>query len=464
MQASAGVAFSDHQISGFRDVIIFIGIVCFICIWCRQLTGGCENMSFDPEKISEETLDKYREYVNPSMANLLKFGGFAVPEKDAYGVYIRDIAGNEYLDCVGGYGAFSLGHLHPRVVQAVKDQLTKEALKSHYFMSTELADLCELLAKVTPGNLQYSFICNSGTEAVEGALKAARVHTGRPGFVSAQNGFHGKTFGGLSVSGREVYKQAFYPLLPNVKNVPFGDTQAMAEAVENTTAAVILEVIQGEGGVILPPDGYLQEVRNICDQQGALLILDEVRTGFGRTGAMFASEHYGVVPDIVTMAKALGGGVMPVGAFSATAPVWHSLFDKNPYLHSSTFGGNPLACAAALAAIQTTIDEDLVNRSATLGGKMLQKLQEIAVKHPEYIKEVRGKGLLAGIEFSVDDFAALVITVCGKKGLLVAYSLNNPKVIRIEPPLIISEEELDRAISIIDESVSETAQLIAGIS
>lgn len=418
-------------------------------------------MSIDPERIADETLEKYRDYVNPSMANILKFGGFAVPEKDAQGCYIRDIAGNEFLDCVGGYGAFSLGHLHPRVVQAVKSQLEKEALKSHYFMSTELADLCELLSEVTPGDLQYSFICNSGTEAVEGALKAARIHTGRPGFVGCFNGFHGKTFGGLSVSGREVYKKDFQPLLPGIKHVPFGDIEAMREAIDETTAAVIMEVIQGEGGVILPPDGYLPAVREICDQKGAMLILDEVRTAFGRTGQMFASEHYGVVPDLVTMAKALGGGVMPIGAFSAKPEIWHSLFNKNPYLHSSTFGGNPLACVAAIAAIRTTIEEDLVNRSATLGDKLLSSLSKMAEKYPGVIKEVRGKGLLAGIEFELDDFAALVIGSCGRRKLLVAYSLNNPNVIRIEPPLIISPEELDRAIAIIDESIAETVELVA---
>lgn len=421
-------------------------------------------MSTDRERISDETLEKYRNFVSPSMANLLKFGGFAVPEVDAHDVYIRDIDGNEFLDCVGGYGAFSLGHLHPRVVQAVKSQLEKEALKSHYFMSTELADLCELLSEVTPGDIQYSFICNSGTEAVEGALKAARIHTGRPGFVGALNGFHGKTFGGLSVSGREVYKKDFFPLLPGVKHVQFGDIDAMRDAIDDTTAAVILEVIQGEGGVIVPSDDYLPAVREICDKKGALLILDEVRTAFGRTGAMFASEHYGVVPDLVTMAKALGGGVMPIGAFAGKPEIWYSLFNKNPYLHSSTFGGNPLACVAATAAIKTTIEEDLVNRSATLGDRMLTSLRAVAAKYPNLIHEVRGKGLLAGIEFELDDFAALIIGACGRRHLLVAYSLNNPKVIRIEPPLIISPEELDRAVAILDEAIAETAAMVEGLA
>ena len=269
------------------------------------------------EQLAEQTIEKYRDYVNPGIANILNFSGFGVPEDRASGCYVWDASGRKFLDCVGGYGAFSLGHLHPRVVEAVKDQLEKEALKSHFFLSAELADACELLSQVLPGNITYSFLCNSGTEAVEGALKCARVHTGRPGFIGAINSFHGKSFGSLSVSGREVYKQKFHPLLPETQHVPFGDADALANAVSDKTAAVILEVVQGEGGVIVACDDYFPKVREICDSNGCLLILDEVRTGFGRTGRMFACEHYGVQPDIVTMGKALGGGVMPVGAFSS---------------------------------------------------------------------------------------------------------------------------------------------------
>lgn len=416
--------------------------------------------SSQAESLAEETLEKYRKYVNPGMANILKFAGLGVPEQRASGVYIWDAAGNKYLDCVGGYGAFSLGHLHPKVVEAVRRQLDREALKSHYFMSTELADLCELLASVLPGDLQYSFICNSGTEAVEGALKAARVYTGRTEFVGAEKGFHGKTLGSLSVSGREIYKEPFKPLLPGTKIVPFGDAQALEEKISDKTAAVILEVIQGEGGVNLASDDYFPRVRELCDAKGTLLIFDEVRTGFGRTGSMFASGHYSVVPDIVTMAKALGGGVMPVGAFSSTSRIWEALFQKNPYLHSSTFGGNPLGCAAASAAIRTTIEEGLVERSRRMGDFMLSRLRDVAARHSGIIKDVRGKGLLAGIEFAVDDVATLVIAGCSCRQLLVAYSLNNPKVIRIEPPLIISEHELDTALTAIEESVQETAALL----
>ncbi len=416
------------------------------------------------ERLTEETIDKYRNYVNPGIATILSFSGFDVPEDRAEGCYIWDVSGRKFLDCVGGYGAFSLGHRNPKVVEAIKKQLEKEALKSHFFMSTELADACEMLAQVLPGDICYSFMCNSGTEAVEGALKAARAHTGRPGFIGAINGFHGKSFGSLSVSGREVYKQQFYPLLPECAQVPFGDADALQQASSEKTAAVILEVIQGEGGVILAPDDYFARVREICDKKCSLLILYEVRTGFGRTGAMFASQHYGVQPDIVTMAKALGGGVMPVGAFSANKEIWDSLFGKNPYLHSTTFGGNPLACAAVIAAIQTTIEEGLVERSRVLGEKLLGGLKSLQQAHPDMIVDVRGKGLLAGVEFAEDDVAALVIAGCGRRDLLVAYSLNNPKVIRIEPPLIIEESELDRAIGIISESVEETAAMLQAVA
>jgi putrescine aminotransferase len=346
------------------------------------------------------------------------------------------------------------------VVEAVKKQLEKEALKSHYFVSIELAEACELLASVLPGDIRYSFLCNSGTEAVEGALKCARVHTGRSELIGATNGFHGKSFGSLSVSGREVYKKQFYPLLPDCRQVPFGDADAMAEAISEKTAGVILEVVQGEGGVIIAPDDYFPKVREICDKAGALLICDEVRTCFGRTGKMFASEHYGIQPDIVTMAKALGGGVMPVGAFSSNEAVWKSMFGTNPYLHSTTFGGNPLACAAVIAAIKTTVEEGLVERSARMGEALLDSLKSLQQQYPDMIKEVRGMGLLAGIEFAEDDVAALIIAGCGRRDLLAAYSLNNPKVVRIEPPLIIEESELKRAIDIIGESVVETAEML----
>jgi len=412
------------------------------------------------EILSEETIEKYKKYVNPAYANILAFSGFNIPEDKAEGCYIYDMSGRKFLDCVGGYGAFSLGHLNPKVVEAVKAQLEKEALKSHFFMSTELADACEALAEVLPGDICYTFLCNSGTEAVEGALKAARIYTKRSAFVSTVGGFHGKTFGGLSVSGREVYKAPFRPLLDNVTNVPYNDIEAMRDAVDENTAAVIIEGLQGEGGVHVANKEYIKAIRQICDEKGALLIMDEVRTAFGRTGKWFVCEHFDVVPDIITMAKALGGGVMPVGGFSSNVKVWDALFGKNPFMHSTTFGGNPLACVAVLAAIKATKEENLIERAEKGGKKILAGLKALKDKYPDWVKDVRGLGMVAGIEFEEDDIGSLLIASCGKRDLLVAYSLNNPKVVRIEPPLIISDEEIDTMLRILDESLAETIELI----
>ncbi|MCC6484304.1 MAG: aspartate aminotransferase family protein [Armatimonadetes bacterium] len=414
--------------------------------------------------MSDLTFERYRDYINPGAAALLKFGGLEYPDWQGDGCIVTDVAGNEFIDCVAGYGVFSLGHRHPEVIGAVKRQLDLITLKTHYFLSIELGKLGEELARISPGRLQYSFLCNSGTEAVEGALKAARIHTRRKKVISTLNGFHGKTFGSLSASGRDVYKKDFEPLLEGFSSVPFGDVSAIERTLDDQTAAVIVEVVQGEGGVNVAPKGYLAAVRGITRQAGALLIVDEVRTALGRTGRMFGCEHDGVEPDLLTMAKALGGGVMPVAAFMGTPEIWESLFGTNPYLHSTTFGGNPLACAAAVAAIETTEKLNLPKRSAELGQHMLERLKSLQATHPEQIRDVRGLGLLAGVEFTSDDAAKLAIAACARNGLLVAYSLNNPLVIRIEPPLIMDRELLDKAMDVFGQSVDEALSLVSGMA
>ncbi|MBQ9358112.1 MAG: aspartate aminotransferase family protein, partial [Abditibacteriota bacterium] len=305
--------------------------------------------------------------------------------------------------------------------------------------------------------------CNSGTEAVEGALKAARITTGRPKYVSCINGFHGKTYGGLSVSGREVYKANFKPLLRETENVPFNDIDALEKAVDENTAAVILEMLQGEGGVNVADNEYMQAARRITREKGALLIVDEVRTGFGRTGKWFGCQHSGIVPDIITMAKALGGGVMPVGGFSANEKVWNALFGKNPFMHSTTFGGNPLACAAVLAAIRTTKKLGVIDNCQKRGAQLIEGLRALQAKYPDWIKDVRGLGLVCGLEFEDEDIGSLLIASCGKRDLLAAYSLNNPKVVRLEPPLIITEEEIDTVLRILDEAIAETVEMISDL-
>ncbi|MCS7241503.1 aspartate aminotransferase family protein [Candidatus Caldatribacterium sp.] len=422
-----------------------------------------EILSFEEKKrIVDETIEKYMKYLNPGLARLYKFANLATVEWRGEGAKVFDIFGEAYIDCIGGFGVFNVGRNHPRVVAKVIEQLQLLPLSSRTLFNKHQADLAEMLAQITPGDLQYSFFCNSGAEAVEGALKLARMYTKRKKFVSAIGGFHGKTFGALSVSGREVYKKPFEPLLPGTEQVPFGDLEAMEKAVDEDTAAVILEPIQGEGGVILPPSGYLQGVREICTERGALLILDEVQTGLGRTGKMFACEHYGVVPDIMTLAKGLGGGVLPLGAFVSTAEIWQ-VFEENPLIHSSTFGGNPLSCVAGIETLKILKEENIPAQVAEKGKYLLERLKVLQGEFPEIVREVRGLGLLIGMELFAEDAASLLAMEMAQRKVLVVYTLNNPKVIRLEPPLTITYEEMDAVLSALYDSLREVRAIVQEI-
>ena len=415
----------------------------------------------EAQRITDETVEKYQKYVNPTLVSLLKLGGFDKIEWEGCGAVIKDLDGNEYIDCLGGYGVFSLGHAHPRVVEAVTQQLRRLPLSSKTFLNKPLADLAELIAQVTPGALQYTFLCNSGAEAVEGALKFARMATGRAQIVATIGSYHGKTMGALSASGREAYRAPFQPLVPGFVHVPFGDTAAMEQAVGPETAAVIVEPIQGENGIRLPPDDYLPTLRRICDERGALLILDEVQTGLGRTGKLFACEHWNVAPDIMTLAKALGGGVVPVGAVVATPDVWDQVFHENPLIHTSTFGGNQLACVAGLTALRIILDEDLPAQATAKGAKLLDGLRQAQAKYPDLLTEARGLGLMIGVEFKDADVGKLVIGGLVHHGVIAAYTLNNPTVMRFEPPLIISEAQIDHVLRAFDAAVGEAKELLA---
>ncbi|MDD4601035.1 Putrescine aminotransferase [bioreactor metagenome] len=413
----------------------------------------------DNNVIVSETIEKYEKYINPAVARLFRFMGLSTIEWEAEGTIIRDIDGKEYIDCLGGYGVFSLGHRNPKVVEAVKCQLDTMPLSSKVLFDKPMADLAELMAEVTPGDLQYSFFVNSGTEAVEGALKLARVHTGRHKVISTINAFHGKTLGALTATGRDLFREPFQPLLSGFSHVPFNDIEALKKVIDHETAAVIIEPVQGEGGIIVPSDDYLPAVRQLCDEYSALLICDEVQTGLGRTGKMFAVDHYSVVPDILTTAKALGGGVMPIGAFTAKASVWDK-YITSPFLHTSTFGGNPLACAAAIAALEVIKEDKLVERAAEQGAYFIAKLKEIQTSYSDVIMEVRGKGLMIGIDLAKEGIGGLMMSELVNNGVLVAYTLNNPKVIRIEPPLIISRQQIDFVIKVVADAVKKAHEMI----
>ncbi|TDX52680.1 acetylornithine/succinylornithine family transaminase [Orenia marismortui] len=409
-------------------------------------------------QVVEVTINNYKNHVNSGMSRLFKFLGLDTLEWKAEGTRVKDINAKEYIDCLGGYGTFALGHRPQEVIEAVKEQLDLMPLSSKILLNQPLGQLSKKLAEITPGRLQYSFICNSGTEAVEGALKLARMSTSKTKIISAVNSFHGKSLGSLSVTGRDVFRKPFKPLLPDVKHVIFGDLSDLANNIDHDTAAVILEPIQGEGGIIVPPEDYLAGVREICNNYGALLILDEIQTGLGRTGKMFACEHYNVTPDILTTAKALGGGVMPVGAFVATPEVWE-VFNEDPFIHTSTFGGNQLACRAAIATLNTIQEKKLVERSASLGKYVLDRLTQISKKYSQIISQVRGKGLMIGIQFQHESYGGMLISELADAGILAAYTLNQQKVIRLEPPLIITKEELDEVIDILERSLEKIVEL-----
>ncbi len=406
----------------------------------------------------DQIYKEYVDFVNPGLARLLKIARADTVEVSASGSIITDDSGKEYIDCAGGYGVFSLGHRHPEVVSAVKDQLDRMPLASKLFLNKPMADLSALLAKITPGSLQYSFFVNSGAEAVENAIKLARLTTGKTQVISTLGAFHGKTFGALSASGRDVFRQPFKPLVPSFDHVPFGDLDALSEAITDDTACIIIEPIQAEGGVILPPKGYLAGTRRLCDENNILLIADEIQTGLGRTGKLFAVEHEEVVPDIMTLAKALGGGVMPIGAVVGQARTWEK-WKRDPLLITSTFGGNPLACAAAIAAVTVLTRDELWKRAHKLGEATKVKLKKIAARFPRIIKDVRGLGLLIGVELENEGLGGVIIPEMVRHGVAAGYTLNMPRVIRIEPPLIIDEELLNQAMGVFEKAVEEAERL-----
>jgi putrescine aminotransferase len=371
----------------------------------------------------------------------------------------RDVTGRTYLDCLGGFGIFNVGHRNPKVVKAVTDQMRRQPLHSQDLLDPLRAMLAKALAMLTPEGLDFSFFCNSGTEAVEGALKLARAYDpAKQTIVAATKGFHGKSYGSLSASAKAEFRRPFGPMLPNIEHVPFNDVPALRDmltscrAVGEDVGAVLLEPIQGEGGVNIPDDDYLPGVRALCDEFGSLFILDEVQTGMGRTGKMFACEHYGVAPDLMCLAKAFGGGVVPAGAVVGRRKVFATLFD-NPFLHTSTFGGNPLACAAALATINVLIEDRLPERAAVLGARMLAGLRKAVAGHEALVGDVRGKGLMIALEFRDHSIGYEFSKRMLDRGILVSGTLVNARTIRVEPPLTIFEEEADYVCQAAGESL-----------
>lgn len=355
------------------------------------------------------------------------------------GAVVTDIDGNEYIDCTAGIAVNSVGHCHPRVVQAITSQAETLIHTSNLYYTEIQAILSERMTKLT--GMDWLYLTNSGSESNEAALKLARKTTGKKGFVSTENAFHGRTMGSLSVTWKERFKTPFEPLIPGVTFVRYGEADAIREAVDGDTAAVIVEPIQGESGVIVPPNDYLKLVREICDEQGVLLIVDEVQTGFGRTGKWFGSQHSKITPDIMTFAKAMGGG-FPVGAMMS-----RENYAFSPSDHGGTQSGNPLACAAALATINVIEDEGLVERSAKMGGYLKKMLLEIDTP---CTREVRGKGLMVGYEIASS--ALEVVNYAQERGVLLNNTSEN--VLRFVPPLVIKKEQIDVVVSVVRDALN----------
>jgi acetylornithine/LysW-gamma-L-lysine aminotransferase len=354
------------------------------------------------------------------------------------GASLFDVNGVEYLDCSSGHGVANLGHAHPKIAEAIYKQASTLITLFETFPNDKRAELMKKITSLVDG-LDRVFLCNSGTEAVEAAFKFSRISTGRKNIVAAMRAFHGRTYGSLSATFNKKYRDGFEPFVPGFSHVPYNNIEALEKAVTDETAAVILEVVQGEGGVYLANVEYVQALRRICDERGALLIVDEIQTGFGRTGKMFAIQHFGITPDLLTCAKSLAGGV-PMGAVL----VGKNVKNLTTGVHSSTFGGNPLACAAAVAALTVIEEEDLAGQAAAKGKYLMERLKKIDSPN---IREVRGLGLMVGIEMKQKVLP--YIKALQEKRIIALNA--GMTVIRLLPPLVITYEQIDCLVDVLAE-------------
>ncbi len=381
------------------------------------------------------------------MGNL--YQRFPVTIEKGDGSHVWDVDGKEYIDCMGGYGVALVGHRNQRVNNAIKEQVDKIiTVHSSLYNKTREEFLTKLIG-LAPDGLTQVHLNNSGAEAIEAAMKFARKFTGKKGMVAMKGSYHGKSFGALSLTFNPKYRKAFQPLVEKVSFASFGDIESLRSVIDDDTAFVILEPIQGESGIIVAPEGFLQEVRKICDEKGIVLIFDEIQAGLGRTGRLWACDHWNTAPDILCLAKGIAGGV-PMGATLVRQNILASMSKGE---HSSTFGGNPISCAAGIAALDSLTEDGLIENSAKMGEKFRKGLEELKEKHT-MIREIRGKGLMIGIEmkFEVRDILMTLI----KKGVLMLYSGRN--ILRILPPLVISEDDVTKVLHALDSTLTEEEQ------
>ncbi len=381
------------------------------------------------------------------MGNL--YQRFPVTVERGVGAHVWDIDGKEYIDCMGGYGVALVGHQNKRVNDAIKNQIDKIITVHSSLYNKTREEFLKTLIGLAPKKLTQVHLNNSGAEAIEAAMKFARKFTGKKGMIAMKGSYHGKSFGSLSLTFNPKYRKAFAPLVEKVSFASYGDIESLRSVIDEDTAFVILEPIQGESGIIVAPDGFLQEVRKLCDEKGILLIFDEIQAGLGRTGRLWACDHWNTAPDILCLAKGIAGGV-PMGATLVRPDILAAI---NKGEHSSTFGGNPISCAAGTAALKALTEDGLIENSEKMGKKFKEGLEELKERHT-MIREIRGKGLMIGIEmkFEVRDILMGLI----KKGVLMLYSGRN--ILRILPPLVISEEDVTKVLHALDSILTEEEQ------
>lgn len=426
------------------------------------------------DTITEQTINYFDNYVSPGWLKYRKSVSTndAVVEWKDHDAVCEGLYGEKFIDCLGGFGIYTCGHRNPEILETVMAQLQHQALHSQELLDPLRGYLAKAMADITPGDLKYCFFTNGGAEANEMALKLARISTGGKWFISAIHGFHGKSLGALSVTGKDTYRKPYMPMIQQVLHVQYGKTKAMERSIQNllsvgeTVAGIIVEPIQGEAGVIIPPDGYLHDLRVLADKYGICLIFDEIQTGMGRTGTMWRCEHEGVTPDIMTYGKAFGGGIMPITGLICRPHLWSQQLIDNPWLLGSpTFGGNPVCCAAAIATIKYMIDHDVPGQCARKGEILIAGLKSLAKKYPKIIKEVRGTGLMIGVEFTKNELGYKVSKGLFSRGVMTAGTLVNAKTIRFEPPAVITEKQIEVVLQRMDEALNDVQKnMIADFS
>jgi len=415
----------------------------------------------EKEKFISETRYNFDNHINPGFLEYRKSAGEddMAMEWMANGDTFVDLHGKEYIDCLGGFGAFNCGHRHPKVVETVSNQLAKQPLSSAELIDANRSLLARILADVTPGDLKYTFFTSSGTEAVECGLKMATLATGRHFYVAFKGDFHGKTHGALSLTSKAHFRGPFLPLLQGARFAPFGDLEYLKKMIDTLDfigelpAAIVYEPIQGEGGVNIPPDDFIPGIREICDKYDIMMIADEVQAGMGRTGYLFATDYSNVAPDILCLGKSISGSVVPLSACVCTERAFRGMF-PDPLLHSTTTGGNPLATSAGIAAFNVILSEDLCGKAQKSGAMFMEGLEKLQKKYPKLLTTYRGRGLMIAMEFCDGDMGYEVVYEAFNRGVLLSGSLINAKTIRIEPPLNITEEHVKKALEVLDESMA----------